>query len=119
MEFWEKIENGELKMEDGKVTGVKMKDHMVEAPTLVEIQKKLDKLIPEYELPLPAFSAKKIAGKKSYDDARAGKIREENKVMKVHGYEIMSYDFPLLQIKVDVGSGTYIRSIAYRLGQQL
>jgi len=79
----------------------------------------LDKLIPAYELPLPAFSAKKIAGKKSYDDARAGIIREENKVMKTHSYEIISYDFPLLQIKIDVGSGTYIRSIAYRLGQQL
>jgi tRNA pseudouridine55 synthase len=92
---------------------------MVEAPILAEITKKLDKLIPEYELPLPAFSAKKIAGKKSYNEARAGIIREENKVMKIQKYEILNYDFPLLQIKIHVGSGTYIRSIAYRLGQQL
>jgi tRNA pseudouridine55 synthase len=91
----------------------------VEAPSLGEIQRKLDKLIPEYELPLPAFSAKKIAGKKSYDDARAGTIREENKVMKIQTYEILSYDFPLLQLKLAVGSGTYIRSIAYRLGKEL
>lgn len=96
-----------------------MENGTVEAPILAEIIKKLDKLIPEYELPLPAFSAKKIAGKKSYDDARAGNIREENKVMKVHSYEILSYDFPLLQLKLQVGSGTYIRSIAYRLGQHL
>ncbi|MEI6774940.1 MAG: hypothetical protein WCL18_09575 [bacterium] len=95
-----------------------MENGTVEAPTLAEIQKKLDKLIPEYELPLPAFSAKKIAGKKSYDDARDGNIREVNKVMKVQKYEILMYEFPLLQIKIDVGSGTYIRSIAYRLGQQ-
>lgn len=91
----------------------------VEAPSLGEIKKKLDKLIPEYLLPLPAFSAKKRAGKKSYDEARAGNIIEENKVMKVQKYEILKYEFPILQIKVDVGSGTYIRSIAYRLGQQL
>ena len=96
-----------------------MENGTVEAPTLSEIKRKLDKLIPEYELPLPAFSAKKIAGKKSYDDARAGKIREENKVMKVQNYEILSYEFPVLQIKIDVGSGTYIRSIAYRLGKEL
>jgi len=96
-----------------------MENGTVEAPTLAEITKKLDKLIPEYELPLPAFSAKKIAGKKSYDDAREGNIREENKVMKVLKYEILMYEFPLLQIKIDVGSGTYIRSIAYRLGKQL
>ncbi|MEI7558930.1 MAG: hypothetical protein WCJ45_09525 [bacterium] len=95
-----------------------MESGSVEAPTLGEITKKLDKLIPEYELPLPAFSAKKIAGKRSYDDAREGKIREETKVMKVQKYYILKYEFPLLQIQIDVGSGTYIRSIAYRLGQQ-
>lgn len=96
-----------------------MEQGMVEAPSLKEIEIKLNKLIPEYELPLPAFSAKKIAGKRSYDDARAGKIREENKVMRIHKYEILSYEFPILQIKLDVGSGTYIRSIAYRLGKEL
>ena len=96
-----------------------MENGSVEAPSLGEIQRKLDKLIPEYELPLPAFSAKKIAGKRSYTYARAGKIREENKVMKINGYEILKYEFPILQLKLDVGSGTYIRSIAYRLGKEL
>lgn len=119
MEFWEKITNYELQLTNWKKTGVEMEHGTVEAPILAEIVKKLDKLIPEYELPLPAFSAKKIAGKKSYDDARSGTIREENKIMKIQKYEILSYDFPLLQIHIDVGSGTYIRSIAYRLGQQL
>jgi RNA polymerase primary sigma factor len=58
-----------------------MENGTVEAPTLGEIKKKLDSLIPEHELPLPAFSAKKIAGKKSYDDARAGNIREEKNAL--------------------------------------
>lgn len=81
-----------------------MESGSVEAPTLGEIQKKLDKLIPEYELPLPAFSAKKRAGKRSYHDARAGNIIEENKLMKTNSYEILKYEFPLLQLKLDVGS---------------
>ena len=119
MEIREKITNYELIMKDGKKFGLEMENGMIEAPTLAEITRKLDKLIPEYELPLPAFSAKKIAGKKSYDDAREWNIREENKVMKVQKYEILSYDFPILQLKLDVGSGTYIRSIAYRLGKEL
>lgn len=119
MEFWENIITYDLAIKDGKKIWVEMENGTVEAPTLGEIQKQLDKLIPEYELPLPAFSAKKIAGKKSYDDARAGNIRKENKVMRVQKYEILRYDFPILQIKIAVGSGTYIRSIAYRLGQQL
>ena len=119
MEIWEKITNYELRITNWIVKWVEMENGSVEAPSLGEIQRKLDKLIPEYELPLPAFSAKKIAWKKSYDDARAGKIREENKVMKINGYEILKYEFPILQLKLDVGSGTYIRSIAYRLGKEL
>ena len=39
--------------------------------------------------------------------------------MKINGYEILKYEFPILQLKLDVGSGTYIRSIAYRLGKEL
>lgn len=39
--------------------------------------------------------------------------------MKTQKYEILKYDFPILQLKLDVGSGTYIRSIAYRLGKEL
>lgn len=127
MEYRERIQNyplitqrtSELWTNNQEVIGIEMEWGTVEAPSLWEIKKKLDKLIPEYSLPLPAFSAKKRAGKKSYDEARAGNIIEENKVMKVHSYEIVKYEFPILQIKVDVGSGTYIRSIAYRLGQQL
>lgn len=81
-----------------------MENGSVEAPSLKEIQRKLDKLIPEHELPLPAFSAKKIDGKKSYADAREGTIRQENKMMKVQSYEILNYDFPTLQLKLNVGS---------------
>ncbi len=119
MEIREKIQNFEYRMQNWKIVGLEMESWSVEVPSLGEINRKLDKLIPEFELPLPAFSAKKIAWKKSYDDARKGKIREENKVMKVQKYEILKYDFPVLQLKLDVGSGTYIRSIAYRLGKDL
>lgn len=119
MEIWEKIQNYELRMENWIKKWLEMDNGTVEAPTLAEITRKLDKLIPECMLPLPAFSAKKIAGKKSYTDAREWTIREENKVMKIQKYEILNYDFPTLQLKLDVGSWTYIRSIAYRLGQQL
>lgn len=119
MEYRNSIANYELRITDWKVKWVEMENGSVEAPTLMEIRKKLDKLIPEYELPLPAFSAKKREGKRSYDEARAGNIRKENKVMKVQNYEILKYEFPILQLKLDVGSGTYIRSIAYRLGREL
>lgn len=119
MEVWKEITSYELRITNWKIKGIEMENGTVEAPTLPEITRKLDKLIPEYLLPLPAFSAKKREGKRSYESARKGNIIEENKLMKTHNYEILRYEFPLLQIKVTVGKWTYIRSIAYRLGQQL
>lgn len=54
-----------------------------------------------------------------YKDARKGKAEITEKPMKIYGYEVLDYDFPRLKLRLDVGSGTYIRSIGYRLGQQL
>ena len=39
--------------------------------------------------------------------------------MKIFDIQIVSYVAPLVQIQCHVASGTYIRSIAYRLGKQL
>lgn len=83
---------------------------------LVEI---LNKLVPTFNLPLPAFSAKKVKWKRLYELARKWEISEEFREMKIYEYEILKYEFPLLQIRFKVGSGTYIRSIAYRLGKQI
>lgn len=70
-------------------------------------------------LPLPTFSAKKQNGKRLYKDARKGKAEIQEKPMKIYSYEILDYQFPLLKLRLEVGSGAYIRSIGYRLGQQL
>ena len=75
-------------------------------------------IIPEFNLPLPDFSAKKIKWKKSYDLARAWKTLNREQVMKIISYEILSYDFPNLEIKITVWSWTYIRSIAYWLWKE-
>lgn len=88
-------------------------------PTLLEITTLLDSLIGEVELPIPAFSAKKVAGKKLYDLARKGEDLHRVGMMKIFGYSIVDYSFPLLQIKIHVGSGTYVRSIGRWLGMQL
>ncbi len=90
----------------------------IDAPSQLQIEKKLSLLIPEKELPLTPFSAKKIDGKKMYDLARSGHILTEKRIMKTFEYKIISYTFPLLKLSLHVGSGTYIRSIGYRVGQE-
>ena len=73
----------------------------------------------EVLLPLPTFSAKKQNWRRLYKDARKGKAEIQEKPMKIYNYEILSYEFPYLKVRFSVGSWTYIRSIGYRLGQEL
>lgn len=89
------------------------------SPDLDNLKKNLDTLIPEFNLPLTPFSAKKKDWKKLYELARAGEVVNEFRVMKTDWYHIDEYNFPIVKIRLDVWSGTYIRSIAHRLGHQL
>jgi len=118
MEYWKEIINYKFWIIDWKGQWVHMEHWDVLAPEIENITKKLDGLIPESELPLPAFSAKKLNGKRFYTFAREGEIKEETRVMKVFDYKIISYEFPVLKLQVHVGSWTYIRSIAHWLGKQ-
>lgn len=86
--------------------------------SLEDIKSKLDCLIPEFELPLTPFSAKKKDWKKLYDLARKWELITENRLMKTYGYEVLDYNFPKLKLKLDVGSWTYIRSIWHRLWEE-
>jgi tRNA pseudouridine55 synthase len=73
----------------------------------------------------PAFSAKKIGGKKAYDLAR--RSRSEGGPMPtlepvnvtVEEIAIRNYEFPILNAGITCSAGTYIRSIAHDLGQKL
>ena len=68
----------------------------------------------------PAFSAMKVDGRRAYDLARRGPAVElEPRPVRVYGIEILSYDWPLLRLRIDCGRGTYIRSIARDLGEAL
>lgn len=87
-------------------------------PAIEQIKTKLNGIIPEWELPLTPFSAKKKNWKKLYELARQWEKIIENKIMKINWYEIIDYSFPILKLKLDVWSGTYIRSVWYRLWQQ-
>lgn len=68
----------------------------------------------------PKFSAIQINGKRAYDMARKGADFEMKKRKVVfHGIEVVGYEWPILRLIVDCGSGTYIRSLAHDLGKEL
>lgn len=68
----------------------------------------------------PIFSAKKVNGQKLYRLARAGKkIKAPVKEVEIYKAEIMSFKYPQAKIKVTCSAGTYIRSLANDLGEEL
>jgi tRNA pseudouridine55 synthase len=68
----------------------------------------------------PAYSAKKIDGKKAYELARNGEeVELEAKEIDVYHLELLEWDPPEAIIDVYCSSGTYVRSLANDLGDVL
>ncbi len=68
----------------------------------------------------PIYSAKKVDGMRAYELARAGEqVEVRRALIEIYGIEIMELEMPRLTIKVSCSKGTYIRSLAYEIGQGL
>ena len=68
----------------------------------------------------PDFSAMSIGGKRAYDLAREGKpVALEPRPVRIDSIRVRSYQWPLLDVTIACGKGTYIRSIARDLGAAL
>lgn len=68
----------------------------------------------------PAYSAVKVNGKRAYRLARAGeKVELEKRTITIHRLEIVQFEYPKLQILVQCGSGTYIRSLGRDIAKKL
>ena len=68
----------------------------------------------------PMYSAIKVNGKRLYKLARTGiEVERESRPVEIHDIRIIEFDSPKLVLDVECGKGTYIRSLAYDLGQAL
>ncbi len=68
----------------------------------------------------PLYSAKRVEGVRAYDIARAGESVElRQALITIYNIEVLEFSMPLLRIKVECSKGTYIRSLAYEIGQGL
>jgi tRNA pseudouridine55 synthase len=68
----------------------------------------------------PAFSAKKIGGKRAYELARAGESVSPKPVeVTIRSLELLELDGATARLEVTVSSGTYIRSLAHDVGKRL
>jgi tRNA pseudouridine55 synthase len=68
----------------------------------------------------PSFSAKHVAGERSYRLARRGEAVALAEVeVTVHRIELVAYEPPEVTFRATVSAGTYLRAIARDLGERL
>ena len=68
----------------------------------------------------PKYSAIKIDGERAYKLARKGEDFEmPSREVEIYEIEIMRYEWPELEIRCAVSSGTYIRTLAEDIGEKL
>lgn len=89
-------------------------------PAEAAIRDALPAFIGRIEQRPPAFSALKVNGQRAYDLARQGKnVDLAPRTIEIHGIELLRYDYPVLQLRIECGSGTYVRSIGRDLAESL
>jgi len=68
----------------------------------------------------PTFSALKIAGKRAYQLARQGQeVKLATREIEVYRIELFEYEYPIFRLKIECGSGTYVRSLGRDIGKSL
>jgi tRNA pseudouridine55 synthase len=88
-------------------------------PTRQDLERVAAELTGEIEQRPPAFSALKVSGQRAYTLARAGHAVDlAPRTVHVHRLEIARYDYPELQLDVQCGGGTYIRSLGRDLAER-
>ena len=91
-----------------------------QVPTYNDVLAVARSFIGSYDQVPPAFSAKKVGGKRAYSLARRGEpVAIEPKRVTISQLEVTDYTYPYLTIDVTVSSGTYIRSLAEDIGVAL
>lgn len=74
---------------------------------------------PQNQIP-PLYSAKFIDGKRAYKFARKGVEMELKPVpIEIYSMDVLSFEMPYLELKINCSKGTYIRSIANDYGKLL
>ena len=90
------------------------------APPTEELERALAKFRGLVKQTPPAYSAVKVAGRRAYELARKGKpVDLSPRQVLIHGVRLHRYEWPTLDVEIQCGSGTYIRSIARDLGMML
>ncbi|MBX3002696.1 MAG: tRNA pseudouridine(55) synthase TruB [Anaerolineales bacterium] len=80
----------------------------------------LTHFVGEIEQKPPAYSAIKVQGQRAYDMARRGEeVDLAPRIIHVHSLELLEWALPEAVVDVHCSSGTYVRSLAHDIGEEL
>lgn len=102
------------------VTGKIIEELPTKHVSATEITNISRQFVGEIEQIPPKYSAIQINGVRAYQLARKGKkVELKPRKIKIFSFEILSFENPLIKIKVACSKGTYIRAIARDIGKIL
>lgn len=85
-----------------------------------QVKETLEKFVGEIEQKPPVYSAIKIDGERAYNLARAGEeVEMKSRKTTIFYIKDINIEFPLVSFTVGCSKGTYIRSLAHDIGQEL
>ncbi|OWK73243.1 tRNA pseudouridine(55) synthase TruB [Flavobacteriaceae bacterium JJC] len=110
--------------------GVQTESYDTEKPEILQqdyshisedlIKETLGKFLGEIDQKPPVFSAIKIDGKRAYDLARKGEeVEMKSRKTTILYLQDIEIDLPFVRFTVGCSKGTYIRSLAHDIGQEL
>ena len=110
--------------------GVQTESYDTEKPEILQqdyshiseefIKETLSSFVGEIDQKPPVFSAIKIDGNRAYDLARKGEeVEMKSRKTTIHYLKNIEIDLPFVRFTVGCSKGTYIRSLAHDIGQEL
>lgn len=101
---------------EGEVTEV----DVPQPPSEADVRAALPAFVGRIAQVPPAYSAVHVDGKRAYKLARSGKdVEIEPRTVEVHRIELLRFAYPEVELHIECGSGTYVRSIGRDLGETL
>ncbi len=89
-------------------------------PTIEDVTEALKDFKGAIEQTPPQFSAIKIDGKRAYAMARAGETVDiKSRIVDIYDVEILGHDTDWVDLRIECGKGTYVRSIGRDMGIKL
>lgn len=100
--------------------GQRQEVSVAQTPDKAAIQAAVLRFVGTIEQKPPAYSAVHVAGQRAYKLARKGHDLDlAARTVHIDAVDLLGYDWPMLELHITCGRGTYIRSLARDLGAAL